>query len=79
MSEPKEMTHTAFALKREGRRHMRHIEVGTGRLDADGVFHGFLDRLPIGGFNGYIHFAPIGAKPPEVEPERPGPSAVDQD
>jgi hypothetical protein len=40
-------------------------------LDRNGVFHGFLDRLPIGGFSGYVHFAPIGEAPPDAEPQRP--------
>jgi hypothetical protein len=70
-TEGKESTHTAYALKREGRRHGRWLEIGTGRQDADGVIHVFLDRTPLGGFNGYVYLAPIGSQPPISEPERP--------
>jgi hypothetical protein len=73
-------THTAFALKREGKRHGRWLEIGTARQDSAGVIHAFLDRTPIGGFNGYVYFAPIGTAPPLPEPERPAqPSAEDED
>ena len=71
MADDKAPTHTAFALKREGRRHSKWLETGNGRQDINGVFHVFLDRLPVGGFNGYVYFAPIGAEPPLFEPERP--------
>jgi hypothetical protein len=30
------------------KKHFVWLEIGTGRLDSDGVFHAFLDRLPIG-------------------------------
>lgn len=66
-------THTAYALKREGKRHGKWLEVGGARQDSNGVIHLFLDRLPIGGFNGYAYLAPRGATPPVFEPERPGP------
>ena len=73
-------THTAFALKREGKRHGRWLEIGTARQDSTGVIHAFLDRTPIGGFNGYVSFAPIGTAPPLPEPERPAhPSAEEED
>jgi len=69
-------THTAFTLKREGRRLklMRWLEVGAARLDPDGVMHVFLDRLPVGGFTGYVYLAPAGAPPPSPDPQptRPG-------
>jgi len=26
--------------------------------------------MPIGGFTGYVYFAPIGEEPPEPKPER---------
>ena len=58
-------------MKREGKKHGRWLEIGTARQDSDGVIHAFLDRTPIGGFNGYVYFAPIGAQPPLPEPERP--------
>jgi len=72
MTDSRAPTHTAFALKREGRRHGRWLEIGTARQDANGVIHVFLDRTPIGGFNGYVYVAPIGAELPGTEPDRPG-------
>jgi|HubBroStandDraft_6_1064221.scaffolds.fasta_scaffold411706_2 hypothetical protein len=73
MTDTKAPTHTAFALKREGKRHSRWLEIGKGRLDRDNVIHVFLDRTPIGGFNGYVYLSPNGLKPPDPEPqpERP--------
>ena len=71
MADNKTRTHTAFALKREGKSHGRWLEIGTARLESTGAIHLFLDRTPIGGFNGYSYLAPIGAKPPPPEPERP--------
>lgn len=70
---PKPPTHTAFALKREAKRRGRWLEIGTARAGADGAMHVFLDRLPVGGFNGYVYLAPLGASPPMPdEPQRPG-------
>lgn len=69
MTDPKAPTHSAFTRRRLGRRHFVWLEIGKGRLDEDGTFHGFLDRLPIGGFDGYVYFAPTGIKPPQVEPQ----------
>jgi len=74
---PKPATHTAFALKREGRRQQfrRWLEIGSGRMGEDGSFTGYLDRTPLGGWTGYVFFAPIGAEPPplpETKPQRPG-------
>jgi hypothetical protein len=70
-------THKAYAYRREGRRMRfgRWLEIGTGRDDEDGAVHVFLDRMPIGGFTGYVYLAPIGTKPPitEPHPERPDP------
>jgi hypothetical protein len=71
MADDKTPTHTAFTLKREGKRHSKWLESGTGRHDSNGVFHAFLDRLPVGGFNGYVYFAPVGETPPDPEPARP--------
>jgi hypothetical protein len=78
MADSKAPTHAAFALKREGKKYGRWLEIGTARQDANGVIHLFLDRTPIGGFNGYAYLAPIGAQPPQSEPERPrAPSEVE--
>ena len=71
MSESNTPTHTAFAMKREGKKHGRWLEIGTARQDSDGVIHLFLDRTPIGGFNGYAYLSPNGVKPPDPQPERP--------
>jgi hypothetical protein len=79
MADSKAPTHTAFTLKREGKRYGHWLEIGTGRLDSDGVFHGILDRLPIGGWNGYVYYAPIGTQPPAPEPERPARTNDDEE
>ena len=73
---PRPHTHTAFILKREGKRQKvgRWLECGIGRIGTDGVVNVYLDRLPVGGFSGHVCLAPVGAKPPQPEPEpqRPG-------
>ena len=79
MTDSKDPTHTAFILKREGRKFGRWIASGKGRLDGDGVFHGYIDSLPVGGFTGYIHFAPLGKEPPTPEPQRPAASGEDEE
>ena len=79
MDDSKAPTHTAFALKREGKKHGRWLEIGTARQDDTGIIHVFLDRTPIGGFNGYAYLAPVGAQPPLPEPQRPAQSSDDQD
>jgi hypothetical protein len=80
-SNPKK-THTAYALKREGKKFGRWLEVGSGRIDrANDIAHVFLDRMPIGGFTGYVHLAPIGAEPPpppQPKPQRPGEDGDDE-
>ena len=52
------------------------LEVGTGRKNDDGTFDTFMDRTPIGGFNGHVAHRPIGSPPPSLpqatKPERPG-------
>ncbi len=78
MADGKAPTHTVFALKRENKRYGRWLEIGTARQESDGVIHLFLDRTPIGGFNGYAYLAPVGSQPPLPEPERPGQSAEDE-
>jgi hypothetical protein len=73
MSEKKPLTHTAYAMKREGRTAFRWLEIGMARVEEDGNghHHVYVDRLPVGGFNGRIHLSPIGVKPPDPAPERP--------
>jgi hypothetical protein len=71
MTDDKAPTHTAYARKRIGRRYIEWLEIGKGRLDENGVFHGLLKTTPIGGFDGYVYFSPVGGAPPNAEPERP--------
>jgi hypothetical protein len=80
MTDSKAPTHTAFALKREGKKFARRwLEIGKARHDSNGVIHLFLDRTPIGGFNGYAYLAPMGTQPPPVEPARPGEPSEEED
>jgi hypothetical protein len=79
MTDSKAPTHTAYALKREGKRYGKWLEIGNARQDSAGVIHVYLDRTPIGGFNGYAYLAPIGAQPPLPEPERPGQDSEAED
>jgi hypothetical protein len=75
MTDIREPTHAAYALRRESRAKSRYIEIGTARIEEGSgkVHHVFLDRLPIGGFAGHVYLSPIGVKPqdPEAQPERP--------
>jgi hypothetical protein len=75
-------THTAYAFKREGKKFGRMLEVGTGRIDAErNRVHVFIDRLPVGGFTGYVMLSPIGEPPPvlEAQPQRPGQTDGEED
>ena len=57
------------------RKFFRWLEIGTARYDEhSGVAHVFLDRLPVGGFNGYLYLSPQGVEPPPPEPDRSGPA-----
>jgi hypothetical protein len=67
----KARTHVAYTKKWLTKKQFIWLEIGKGRLDPGGTFQSFLDRLPIGGFNGYVHFARIGVPPPDPEPQRP--------
>ncbi|HTT82218.1 MAG TPA: hypothetical protein VMF67_01925 [Rhizomicrobium sp.] len=78
----KARTHTAFALKREGKKFGRWLEIGGARTEKDGSIRVFLDRTPIGGFSGYVHLCPIGTEPPpppQPNPQRPAPAAGDEE
>ncbi len=67
MAETKPIPLLAYAMKRDGR-NVRWVEIGVGALHEDGKgFSAFLDRLPVGGFNGRILF-----RPPEETPAEPG-------
>jgi hypothetical protein len=81
-NEPKPFTHTAWILKtelmRRGRRIGRRLECGVGRVTDSGDFEGYLDRLPVGGWDGRVYFAKIGNPPPDLEaPQRPGTDSDD--
>jgi hypothetical protein len=71
MADQPQPTHVAYVKKRLGKTHFVWLEIGRGRLDDQGAFHGFLDRMPIGGFTGYLYFARLGEEPPALAPERP--------
>jgi hypothetical protein len=75
MSEKKSFTHTAYALKRESRTAFRPLEIGSAQAEdgGKGNIQIFLDRLPVGGFDGRIILSPVGVKPvfPEPTPQRP--------
>jgi hypothetical protein len=73
-------SHIAYALKQDGGKFSRWLEIGSGRVDS-GTAHVFLDRLPIGGFNGYVCLAPIGIAPPNLKaaPRRPAPPGADDE
>jgi hypothetical protein len=74
----KSPTHVAFAMKPRSK---GWLEIGSARLDDNGTGHVFLDRLPIGGFSGYVHLAPTGTRPPPLEPQpqRPTPQGDVED
>jgi hypothetical protein len=70
-------THIAYALKRETRTTSRWLEIGVANIESDGkngAHHLYVDRLPVGGFDGKIVIHPIGSTPPAPQPvpERPG-------
>jgi len=70
-------------MKREGRTAFRWLEIGVARIEDDGRGHHqiYLDRLPVGGFNGRVYLSPTGSTPPDLksEPQRPAqiPEALD--
>ena len=78
MPDPKARTHTAWSMQRIGKRFGPWLEVGSGRIDQDGV-HVYLDRLPVGGFNGYVRLTPKGEPPPMPQPQRPAPAGDDEE
>ncbi len=52
MTDDRTPTHTAYALRREGKRMSRWLEIGKARLKGDTkIIHVALDRTPVGGFN----------------------------
>lgn len=79
MPDSKDPTHNAIAMKRLSKTRFISLEIGKGRQDSDGVFHAFIDRLPVGGFTGYVYFAPTGKEPPAPEPQRPDDTGEDEE
>jgi hypothetical protein len=64
-------THTAYAFSRQGKKHGRMLECGTGRIDRErNIVHVVLTRTPITGYTGYIVLSPMGAPPPVAQPPR---------
>jgi hypothetical protein len=76
MTDKSPQTYTAFTQRRVGKKFSHWLEIGTGQMGDDGitVFIASLDRLPIGGFDGEVHFAPVGSEPLPPKPLRPGES-----
>jgi hypothetical protein len=58
-------THRAYAARREGHK-VRWLEIGVACLSDGGGFDLFVDRLPVGGFNGHILVRPNGTTPEET-------------
>ena len=79
MTDAPHLTHTAYALKVLGKRHRRYIAVGGARVETSGEIRVYLDTLPIGGFNGFLHLLPEGMPPPDVNPQRPAAASDDGD
>jgi hypothetical protein len=78
MADPsKPRTHTAYTPQRVGRKLGCWLEVGSGRIDAAGVDL-FIDRLPVGGFTGFVRLVPKDAPLPDLKPQRPN-SDEDED
>jgi hypothetical protein len=74
VADPKARTHTAFTMQRVGKKFGRWLEIGSGRIDGNEV-HLFIDRLPVGGFTGYVRLTLHGEPPPLPQPQRPAPAA----
>jgi hypothetical protein len=56
----KKPTHRAYCTKRVSRTAVMFLECGTGRVSEDGKgFDVHLDRVPVGGFNGFIRLRPL--------------------
>jgi len=74
MVESKAPTHRAYATKREGQ-NVRWLEIGVATMHSDG--NGcdiYLDRLPVGGFNGHILVRATDERPQQLPSEHPAES-----
>ena len=49
------------------------------RTTPSGEIRVYLDTLPIGGFNGFLHLLPEGTPPPDTMPQRPAADSGDED
>jgi hypothetical protein len=75
MAEKMFSTHRAYAKKREGQR-VRWLEIGVAAIHGSGAsIDVYIDRLPVGGFDGHI-LIKAGDAPGE-EPERPASPSSD--
>jgi hypothetical protein len=77
MTDPKPRTHTAYSMQRIGKKYGPWLEIGSGRIDEDGV-HVFLDRMTIG-WTGYVRLVPRGEPPPMPQPQRPAGAGDDEE
>jgi hypothetical protein len=76
------------ALVKHRTRHKEEwLEIGKGRLETNRdtgqiTCHVQLNRMPIGGFDGYVVLIPPGSKPPSIDPvtpRRPNPEQTESD
>jgi hypothetical protein len=80
-------THGTYAWQRIGKKWGKYIEVGVARLPPcphcgepyDAQAKVFLNRLPLGGFNGGLLIEPSGKQPPQLPPDHPGQAEIDED
>jgi hypothetical protein len=73
---PPERTHTAWAFSRQGKKHGKLLEVGTGYIDPiTNIACVIMDRAPIQGYTGFVTLTPkngpppVAAPPPEMDEE----------
>ena len=81
------MTETKFTHEAIARHRIRNsvgwVEIGKGRLEKDPktgqvICHVVLDRMPIGGFDGYVRLSPYGTPRPSLEPKPQRPAEGQQ-
>jgi len=73
-------THIAYVFSRQGKKHGRMLECGTGRIDRErNIVHVVVTRTPIIGYTSDIVLSPTGAPPPVPQPPRPGETGDDAD
>jgi hypothetical protein len=80
-------SHTAFAFQRIGKKFGTYREVGVARVPpcphcgavSNEKVKVFLNRLPLGGFAGGLLLEPTGKPPPQIKPDFPGQTEIDED